>query len=164
MVIDIWSLGCVFAELLSTESGKRQCFVSLLPFHPPRRTGARDHINLILDITGHTPGENDAWITNAQAKLFLRAQKPRAPADLSARYPKASPEAISLLREMLSWDPNARPSARECFRAPYWGEFRWSDGERRRTMANIRRKLRTALRVRGGGTASGELRYHPLPP
>ena len=128
MVIDIWSLGCVFAELLSTESGKRQV---LFPSTISSTTtaGARDHINLILDITGHTPGENDAWITNAQAKLFLRAQKPRAPADLSARYPKASPEAISLLREMLSWDPNARPSARECFRAPYWGEFRWSDGE-----------------------------------
>ena len=131
MAIDIWSLGCVFAELLATESGATASTRTLFPSSTSSitRTGAKEHINLILDITGHTPGENDAWVTKTQPKLFLRAQKPRAPADLSARYPKASPEAISLLREMLSWDPNARPSARECLRRPYWGEYGWSEGD-----------------------------------
>eukprot|EP01061_Rhynchopus_euleeides_P007108 TRINITY_DN1609_c0_g6_i1.p1 TRINITY_DN1609_c0_g6~~TRINITY_DN1609_c0_g6_i1.p1 ORF type:complete len:446 (+),score=151.44 TRINITY_DN1609_c0_g6_i1:97-1338(+) len=129
MVVDIWSLGCVFAELLAAGGGNTTQRI-LFPSRSSSttRTGTKEHINMILDITGHEPTKNDSWMTQVLPKEFLRKQAARSPANLAARFPQASPESLDLLCKMLTWDPNQRPSARMCFRHEYWGEYAWSEG------------------------------------
>lgn len=60
-----------------------------------------DQLAIIFEVLG-TPDENDiAFVTDAKATSYLKsfASVPRA--DLSKKYPGATPESIDLLNKML---------------------------------------------------------------
>jgi len=104
--IDVWSTGCILAELL----GRKPLFPGDNYIH---------QLNLIFGVLG-TPSEKDlSWITNEKALAYIKglAKKPKMP--WSKLYPKASPQALDLLEKMLSFNPNKRISVKDALAHPY---------------------------------------------
>ncbi|EMG48861.1 Mitogen-activated protein kinase [Candida maltosa Xu316] len=117
--IDIWSVGCILAELLT--------YTPLFP--------GTDYINqlkLIFEVLG-TPSEEDLEIIKSErAKKFIRSLPFRSKIDLDNfinNHPYrrvkvrarefVNPLAIDLLDKLLVFDPSKRISAEEALAHPY---------------------------------------------
>ncbi|KAK0555761.1 negative regulator of the PHO system [Tilletia horrida] len=105
--IDVWSAGCIMAEMISG-----------VPLFRGRDNN--DQLNQILRILG-TP--DDATIQrlmrdspDVQPRAFPRM--PKMP--FQTLYPRAHPLAIDLLEKLLRFDPTQRLSADEALRHPYF--------------------------------------------
>ena len=112
--VDVWSIGCIFAEILL---GK--------PLFPGR--DAVCQLQLITDLLGKPPVDVIERICNQKARSFLHAMpdKPVQPLDkvLVPRCPDApmpDPQALSLLQQLLAFDPADRPTAAEALSHPYF--------------------------------------------
>ena len=108
--IDVWSIGCIFAEVLS---GK--------PLFPGRNVVHQ--LELITDLLGTPSAEEIAKVRNEKARRFLSQLKPKAPTPLATRFPKAHPAALALLGKLLTFDPHKRPTAEEALADPYFASL-----------------------------------------
>lgn len=104
--IDVWSLGCVLAELILRK-----------PLFPG------DHyihqLNLIFAVLGTPKSEDLTWISNQKALQYIQKLSPVLPEKFSNRFKKATPLAMDLLGKMLVFNPHKRASVDECLRHPY---------------------------------------------
>lgn len=120
--IDMWSVGCVLAELLSMQkesvaSARERaplfpgdsCF-PLSASNPRELSSATDQLNVIFGVIG-TPQRADFHAIDGPARTYLERLPPRPAASLTERFPGADPNALDLLRQLLSFDPARRPSA-----------------------------------------------------
>ncbi|KAL8023419.1 putative PAS domain, protein kinase domain, protein kinase-like domain superfamily [Plasmopara halstedii] len=119
--IDVWSVGCIFAELLSMQKSSVPSHYQREPLFPgvscfPLSPGAgqvalpqdsRDQLNTILDVLGTMEEEDIAEI-----------------ADPDEMYPGAEPEAIDLLTWMLKMNPNKRATLDEALSHKYLASIR----------------------------------------
>ncbi|GAA96702.1 uncharacterized protein L969DRAFT_90637 [Mixia osmundae IAM 14324] len=105
--IDVWSAGCIMAEMISG-----------VPLFRGRDNN--DQLNQILRIVG-TPDEATLMrIANESPEIQMRPF-PRTPKIPFAQlYPKAHPLAIDLLEKLLVFDPSRRLSCEEALRHPYF--------------------------------------------
>lgn len=112
--IDMWSVGCVFAEILSNGS-------VLFP-----GKNSRQQFELIIDVIGRPPPEAIEKLDSPQARRtlapFLNMHKPRRP--LSSLFRHADPLAVDILSRMLTFDPDERISALDALNHPYFSEYR----------------------------------------
>ena len=93
--VDIWSCGCIFAELMS----RKPLFPGL---------NETDQLSRIMGLLG-TPAEED-W---PQDTDVLRANFANYRArDISEILPELEPEARDLIQKMLHFDPKKRITAR----------------------------------------------------
>jgi len=93
--IDVWSVGCIFAELL----GRRPLFPGKDYIH---------QLNLITDVIG-TPDEEDIdAIESEKARRYIASLPFKPPIPHERIFPNANPEAISLLKQMLVFNPYKR--------------------------------------------------------
>lgn len=149
--IDIWSVGCIFAELLhalpgnenstwisarGSRSAQRALFPGscCFPLSPHREhrgdfhfhaRADQDQLNTIFNIIG-TPSSEDAdAIARPEARAYLKAFTKRSGVDLYKRFPSASPDAIDLMRRMLAFDPKLRITAAEAIALPYFDDVRY---------------------------------------
>jgi serine/threonine protein kinase len=104
--IDIWSVGCILAELLGRK-----------PLFP-----GDDYINqlqIICDKLGTPEDEDLEFITSDKARRFMKGQahKPKVP--FQGLYPKADPLAIDLLDQMLIFNPDKRITVEDALKHPY---------------------------------------------
>jgi len=102
--VDIWSLGCIFAELILRR-----------PLFPGQNY--LDQLKIIFEVMG-TP-KDLTWIKTPEAKRWVQKLKPHNGKPLKTVFPKASEGALSLLSKMLEMDPAHRVSALECIRDPF---------------------------------------------
>ncbi|KAH9328142.1 hypothetical protein KI387_000250 [Taxus chinensis] len=104
--IDIWSVGCIFAELLGRK-----------PIFP-----GRDYLNQlmrIIDVLG-SPDESDLeFIRSEKAYTYIKSLPFKPRASLQRLYTRANPTAINLLDRMLCFDPHKRITVTEALEHPY---------------------------------------------
>ncbi|XP_039265837.2 extracellular signal-regulated kinase 2-like [Styela clava] len=108
--VDMWSVGCILGELLL---GK--------PLFPGTST-----LNQIERIMSSIPKPSRIEIDSIKSEyghsILERASlRPKRP--LEDMLPGISNDAMDLLKSLLVFDPEKRPSARECLKHPYVSRF-----------------------------------------
>ena len=105
--VDIWAVGCIMAEMY---------------LHPkPLFYGQNEKevLNKICSILG-TP-THDTWAKGIQQANLIGFKLPNnSGTDLANIIPNASPKAIEILKQMLQWDPNKRPTAVSLLNNPFF--------------------------------------------
>ncbi|CAG8484764.1 9859_t:CDS:10 [Paraglomus occultum] len=93
--IDMWSVGCIFAEML----GGKPLF---------RGRDYVDQLNKILNILGTPDEETLSRVGSEKAQEYIRGlpEMPKKP--FSQLYPQANPLALDLLEKLLKFDPATR--------------------------------------------------------
>lgn len=104
--IDLWSVGCIFAELLGRK-----------PLFPGK--DYLDQIHKIIDILGTPAAEDIEQVTQDKARRYLRSLpfKPKIP--FNKLYPHANPLAVDLLERLLQFSPKKRLTLEEALKHPY---------------------------------------------
>ncbi|KAG0706884.1 kinase-like domain-containing protein [Suillus ampliporus] len=114
--IDMWSVGCVLAEMLS---GK--------PLFPGR--DYHDQLSIILDILG-TPSIDDFYaISSQRSREYIRALPFRKSRPFSQLFPAANPLAIDFLEKCLTFSPRRRITVVEALQHPYFEPYHDPDDE-----------------------------------
>ncbi|KAL7373657.1 hypothetical protein ABVT39_011887 [Epinephelus coioides] len=104
--IDLWAVGCIMAELYT-----------LRPLFPGN--SEVDEIFKICQVLG-TVKKSD-WSEGYQLASAMNFRFPQCvPTHLKTLIPNASNEAITLMRDLLQWDPKKRPTAVQALRYPYF--------------------------------------------
>ncbi|KAJ7515324.1 hypothetical protein O6H91_22G010600 [Diphasiastrum complanatum] len=105
--IDIWSIGCIFAEILTGR-----------PLFPGKNVVHQ--LDLMTDVLGTPPAESIARIRNEKARRYLSSMRKKQTVPFSQKFPNADPLALRLLERLLAFDPKDRPSAEEALADPYF--------------------------------------------
>ncbi|KNE61994.1 CMGC/MAPK/P38 protein kinase [Allomyces macrogynus ATCC 38327] len=104
--VDIWSVGCIFAEMLT---GK--------PLFP-----GKDHVNqfsIITELLGSPPENVVNTICSENTLKFVKSLPPREKQPFSEAFPDQDPVALDLLEKMLVFDSKERVNAAEALAHPY---------------------------------------------
>ena len=105
--IDIWSVGCIFAELLLRK-----------PLFPGKST--LNQLSIIVERIG-SPTEDDLnALSNVKARRFMMSLPHRDMVDWSQLLVGATPEEVDIISRMLTWDPSKRITADEAVEHPYF--------------------------------------------
>ena len=104
--IDMWSVGCIFAELM----GRQPIFPGV---------DSSNQIQLIVDILGYPEDSVLSRIRSEKARSYLERLPRRKAADLNILFPHTSTVACDLLQGLLSFDPENRLTVNEAIQHPY---------------------------------------------
>ncbi|CAH8543052.1 unnamed protein product [Heterobilharzia americana] len=108
--IDIWSIGCIMAEMLSNRvlfPGKHYI----------------DQLNLILQVLGSPTKEDFETIVNLKARAYLESLPHRTKVPWKQLYPYASESALDLLDKLLCFVPSRRITVEEALAHPYLEQY-----------------------------------------
>lgn len=105
--IDVWSIGCIFAEVLT---GK--------PLFPGKTVVHQ--LDLITDLLGTPSAESVSGVRNEKARKYLTEMRRKQPVSFTHKFPNADPQALRLLQRLLSFDAKDRPTAEEALADPYF--------------------------------------------
>jgi len=138
--IDIWSVGCIYAELLGMLEGTRvqdrgplfpgsSCF----PLSPARRhrtdhrfhtRGSHDQLNVIFDLLGTPTAEQVGQLERDDAKRYVRCSAERAGRGFASKFPHVNNGAIELLEMTLRFCPQERATVAALLDHPELREVR----------------------------------------
>ncbi|XP_062858675.1 mitogen-activated protein kinase 7 [Trichomycterus rosablanca] len=114
--IDLWSVGCIFAEML----GRKQLFPGKNYVH---------QLQLILYVLGTPPESVVGSIGAERVRSYVKSLPLRVPVPLTKLYPEAEPDALDLLGAMLRFDPRDRISVCQALEHPYLSKYHDPDDE-----------------------------------
>jgi mitogen-activated protein kinase 1/3 len=140
--IDVWSLGCIFAELLGMIKENAPTFLDRSPLFPGtscfplspdksntvKRGGfphsAQDQMNVIFAVLG-TPTEEDfEFVTDAKAVEYLKSFPSKKRVEFSTLYPAATAEGLEFLNQTLVFNPRKRMTMEDAFKHPLLAKVR----------------------------------------
>eukprot|EP00218_Dolichomastix_sp_CCMP3274_P006726 CAMPEP_0170144364 /NCGR_PEP_ID=MMETSP0033_2-20121228/13439_1 /TAXON_ID=195969 /ORGANISM="Dolichomastix tenuilepis, Strain CCMP3274" /LENGTH=365 /DNA_ID=CAMNT_0010380859 /DNA_START=114 /DNA_END=1211 /DNA_ORIENTATION=- len=104
--IDVWSVGCIFAELL----GRKPLFPGKDYVH---------QLNLITQTIGSPEEQDLAFISSQKARNYIQSLPHSKRVNFSKLYPSSSPLAVDLIDKMLVFDPLKRITVEEALEHPY---------------------------------------------
>ncbi|KAG5646769.1 hypothetical protein DXG03_002455 [Asterophora parasitica] len=114
--IDVWSVGCILAEMLSSK-----------PLFPGR--DYHHQLTLILDVLG-TPTLDEFYaITTRRSRDYIRALPFRKRRPFAQLFPNANPLAVDFLTKTLTFDPKKRITVEEALAHPYLEAYHDPDDE-----------------------------------
>uniref|UniRef100_M4DLR9 mitogen-activated protein kinase n=1 Tax=Brassica campestris TaxID=3711 RepID=M4DLR9_BRACM len=105
--IDMWSAGCIFAEMLT---GK--------PLFPGKNVVHQ--LELVTDLLGTPSPITLSRIRNEKARKYLSNMRRKGPVPFTHKFPNIDPVALKLLQRLVAFDPKDRPSAEEALADPYF--------------------------------------------
>ena len=105
--VDIWSIGCILAELLGRQ-----------PLFPADNN--LDELQKIISVLG-SPSEADLdFITDEKIKNFMQRLAKRTKQSFNLMFSNANPVALDLLGKMLTFNPKKRYTVEQCISHPYF--------------------------------------------
>jgi mitogen-activated protein kinase 15 len=107
---DMWSVGCIFGELLS---GK--------PMFPG--TSTLNQINKVLEVTGKPTKDDILSVQSDLAATMLDTITVTKTRSLKNLFPKADSTELDLLSKLLHFNPDKRMTIEEALEHPYVAEF-----------------------------------------
>ncbi|KAF5381286.1 hypothetical protein D9615_008359 [Tricholomella constricta] len=114
--IDVWSVGCILAEMLSSK-----------PLFPGR--DYHHQLTLILDVLG-TPTLDEFYaITTRRSRDYIRALPFRKRRPFAQLFPNANPLAVDFLTKTLTFDPKKRITVEDALAHPYLEAYHDPDDE-----------------------------------
>ena len=144
--IDVWSVGCIFAELMMMMKENAPTFMdraplfpgkSCFPLSPPGKNKVKvnefgfpnekaDQLNVIFDVIGSPDEESMGFVTDPNALLYLRSlsQKKKNKINFKTKFPGSSDESLDLLQKMLIFDPHKRITVNECLEHSFFKSIR----------------------------------------
>ncbi|CAI2360326.1 unnamed protein product [Moneuplotes crassus] len=136
--IDIWSVGCIFAELLTMLRENAKSTFDRKPLFPgsscyPLSPSAKnkeqgglkeDQLCVIIEKLGTPSKEDTEFITDPAARQYLEDLPLSKKKNFKEMYPFPGDEAIDLLNKMLQFNPYKRASLEECLNHPHLDEVR----------------------------------------
>lgn len=111
--VDMWSVGCILAELLS----RRPLFPGRDSFH---------QVTLIISVLG-TPDAKSYSGKRSRDFIENLPKKPKVP--FTHLFPNANPVACDLLERLLTFDPKKRITVEEALKHPYLEELHCEEDE-----------------------------------
>ncbi|KAL2342535.1 hypothetical protein Fmac_003820 [Flemingia macrophylla] len=107
--VDLWSLGCIFAELLT-----------LQPLFPG--TADIDQLSRIIGVLGNL--DESAWVGCSELPDYgiISFSKVENPAGLESCLPNRSPDEVALVKRLVCYDPAKRATAMELLHDKYFRE------------------------------------------
>ncbi|KAJ0063276.1 hypothetical protein NL108_015626 [Boleophthalmus pectinirostris] len=109
--VDVWAVGCVFAELLSG-----------LPLWPGKSD--MDQLYLIRRTLGDLIPRHQQVFSNNQFFSGVSIPEPQEMEPLEQKYPNVSPQALSFMKGCLRMDPSERLSCEQLLRHSYFDSLR----------------------------------------
>lgn len=143
--IDVWSLGCIFGELMTllkdnyvNAYDRKPLFPgkSCFPLSPPKDQSSipktnhgypvdyRDQLNLIFDVIGTASDEDISFISDQHAKEYLKSFGQKAKRNLKERFVGSTEESLDLLSRMIEFNPNKRITIKECLEHEFFKNVR----------------------------------------
>nr|XP_046166737.1 mitogen-activated protein kinase 14A-like isoform X1 [Oncorhynchus gorbuscha] len=116
MTVDIWSVGCIMAELLTGRT--------LFP--------GTDHINQlqqIMRLTGTPPACLISQMPSHEARNYINSLPQMLKRNFTDVFVGANPLAVDLLEKMLVLDTDKRITASEALAHPYFSQYHDPDDE-----------------------------------
>ena len=144
--IDVWSVGCIFGELMMMIKENAKTFMdrtplfpgqSCFPLSPPGSKKVKvnefgfpnekaDQLNIIFDVIGSPDEESMGFVSDPNAVLYLKSlsQKKKNKINFKAKFPGSSEESLDLLQKMLIFDPNKRITVQQSLEHPFFKSIR----------------------------------------
>jgi len=143
--IDLWSVGCIYAELLGMLEGTKtedrgplfpgsSCF-PLSPDHKHKTDykyhtrGKHDQLNMIFNLLGTPPEEDIELLERDDAKRYIRCFAKREGDGLRTKFPLSDEDSIDVLGQMLRFNPSQRAPVRQLLEHRLFTEVRDSPSE-----------------------------------
>ena len=108
--IDIWSIGCILAEMLSNR-----------PIFPGKHY--LDQLQQILGVLGSPTQEDLNCILNDKARCYIQSLPYKPKLAWHMIYPTADPKALDLLNKMLTFNPNKRIEVQDALAHEYLEQY-----------------------------------------
>lgn len=107
--VDLWSLGCIFAELLS-----------LQPLFPG--SSDIDQLARIFNVLGNLTEETFPGCSNLPDFKMISFCKIEKPIGLESCLPNCSPDEVPIVKKLVCFDPASRATAMELLHDKYLNE------------------------------------------
>lgn len=146
--VDMWSTGCIFAELLGMMKAHAATFMDRTPLFPgsscfpltPGKSKTKkggmpneesDQMNVIFSVIGTPEPEDLEFITDSKAVEYIKSFPYCGKVKFSSIYPAAPKEAWDFLEKCLMFNPRKRMSVDEALNHPLLAKVRAGKGMER---------------------------------